>query len=328
MDNLKIDKLISLLNRALNQSGKMSTPEEYTCICPFHQAIHSITKKKFGINLEDGNYNCFACGVKGRTFKSLFRKLKVGKKLFDELHSIIGEEKRIYRKASLKDNINNTILELPHNFHPMYIPSKIPQYKHAFLYLIKRGITRDDMLRYNIGYCPDGEYANMVIIPSYDADGNLNFYQGRSYLKDTNYKHKSPSWSKDIIGFESFINWDLPVTLVEGAFDAISVRRNAIPLFGKFLSNTLKNELYECDEVNILLDNDALSDAEKLFKELKKEMIIDRVKLIKLESGKDPSEVGFNETNKKIKITIDSTDVDVFEINLKNTDIDSKQSKF
>ena len=42
-------------------------------------------------------------------------------------------------------------------------------------------------------------------------------------------KYKNPDVSRDIIPFELFINWDLPIILCEGLFDAIAIKsRNLI----------------------------------------------------------------------------------------------------
>ena len=56
---------------------------------------------------------------------------------------------------------------------------------------------------------------------------------------------KNPQVSKDIVGFELHINWNYPVCLVEGAFDAIAIKRNAIPLFGKTIPDQLKHRIIE-----------------------------------------------------------------------------------
>ena len=41
----------------------------------------------------------------------------------------------------------------------------------------------DDILKHNIGYCDEGKYSNRIIIPSYDSDGQLNFFVGRDFYK-------------------------------------------------------------------------------------------------------------------------------------------------
>ncbi len=58
-------------------------------------------------------------------------------------------------------------------------------------------------------------------------------------------KYKNPKVSKDIIGFDLFINWDLPIVLCEGVFDAIAIKRNAIPLFGKTIPKSLHKKIIE-----------------------------------------------------------------------------------
>ena len=73
----------------------------------------------------------------------------------------------------------------------------------------------------------------MVIIPSYDENGELNYFISRSFEKDAFIKYRNPDCSRDIIAFELFINWSSPLILCEGAFDALAIKRNAIPLLGK-----------------------------------------------------------------------------------------------
>ena len=65
---------------------------------------------------------------------------------------------------------------------------------------------------------------------------NLDYFVARSFEKEPSRKYDAPSSDKNIIGFENMINWNIPVVLCEGAFDAIAIKRNAIPLFGKNIS--------------------------------------------------------------------------------------------
>ena len=104
----------------------------------------------------------------------------------------------------------------------------------------------------------------------------MNFYAARSFFETKGLKYVSCSASKNIIGFELFINFEQPITLVEGPFDAIAVKNNCIPLFGKTLSKQLKLKLLEHDVpmVHILLDNDAIKDSIKICEFLIKNSII------------------------------------------------------
>ena len=165
--------------------------------------------------------------------------------------------------------------------------------KHAFKFLRKRGITPDDIIKYNIGFCKDGKYGGRVIIPSYDEMGKLNYFIARDYKDEASQKYKNPPVaSKEIIGWELFINWDAPIILVEGIFDALTIKRNVIPLFGKVLHDKLMQKLVmsSVNRIYIALDQDARRDAlrqaEKLMSYGKE------VYMVELE-GKDANEIGF-----------------------------------
>jgi DNA primase len=148
-------------------------------------------------------------------------------------------------------------------------------------------------MKYNIGYCTSGDYSKMIIIPSYDSEGKLNYFTGRSFEKESRIKYKNPSISRDIIPFELFINWDLPFILCEGPFDAITIKRNAIPLLGKNIQSNLMKKIVmsNVEKIYIALDKDAqkqaLSFCEQLMNEGKEVYLVDML-------DKDPSEMGFN----------------------------------
>ena len=94
-----------------------------------------------------------------------------------------------------------------------------------------------------------------------------------------------------------YINWDLPIILCEGAFDAMAIKRNAIPLFGKKISTTLMKKIIESnvEKVYLALDEDALKDA---FKHAETFLSYGK-KVYLIEMGdKDPSELGFKDFTK------------------------------
>ncbi len=132
----------------------------------------------------------------------------------------------------------------------------------------------------------------MVIIPSYDENGKLNYFTGRSFEKEPSVKYRNPSVSRDIIPFELFINWELPLILCEGPFDAISIKRNVIPLLGKNIQTKLMKKIVmsSVEKIYIALDKDAQKQAldfcEKLMQEGKEVYLVDM-------QDKDPSEMGW-----------------------------------
>jgi DNA primase len=136
----------------------------------------------------------------------------------------------------------------------------------------------------------------MIIIPSYDENGTLNYFVGRNFGPG-DIKYKNPQASKNIIGFDLLINWDSPIVLCEGTFDAMAIKRNAIPLLGKTLPEKLMKKIVSSSvkQVFIALDNDALKQAleycQTLLNHGKEVFLVDL-------NEKDPSELGFtNFTN-------------------------------
>ena len=156
-----------------------------------------------------------------------------------------------------------------------------------------------DIIRYNIGYCGDGLYSNRINIPSYNENGELNYFIGRD-IYNGGMKYKNPPVSKDVIGFDLFINWDEPIVLCEGVFDAIAIKRNAIPLFGKTIPKSLMKKIYEkkVKKIYILLDDDAVNDSIRITDSLMRNGI--SVYYVKL-TDKDPSDMGFESVTNLIK---------------------------
>ena len=107
-------------------------------------------------------------------------------------------------------------------------------------------------------------------------------------------KHKNPPVTKDIIGFENMINWKLPITIVEGAFDAITVRRNCIPLYGKVIMNNLKKMILQkgVKEINLALDPDAIKNTLQTAEYLMNEGV--DVVVVPLKE-QDPNDMGRND---------------------------------
>ena len=165
-----------------------------------------------------------------------------------------------------------------------------------------------DILKYRIGYCEQGEYSGKIIIPSYDDVGQLNYFVSRAFYRADKQKHKNPKISKDIIGFDLTINWSQPIVLCEGAFDAIAVKRNAIPLFGKIIQPALQKKIIEkrVRDIYICLDADALKNAVQIAERFMAEGL--NVYFIKLQDA-DASELGFD----RITEIINDTDILTFE---------------
>lgn len=282
MENLEV------LKQLFNDSSPLifKNGEQVQFYCPFCK--HH--KRKLSINVYTGYWHCWICGEAGISYKSLLRKLHANKSFYESL--------KVTYKVLNKHNINNNdVLSLPSNFKSLYKNKETtnPYYKNAVYYCKTRGLTEEDFIRYNIGYCETGEFGGRIIIPSYDLNNNLNFYCGRDFTGNNPMKYKLAQASKDIIGFENLTDFRFPITLVEGVFDAFGVKYNVIPLFGKSMSKKLKEKILieKPPRVNVLLDNDAYEDAVKICEYLSSNFI--NCNIVKLD-GKDPNEIGHKRT--------------------------------
>ena len=281
---MKEDLLKKLLESILGRSKSARGGDEAVFTCP--SCNHH--KKKLTFNLASQKFQCWVCGYKGHRAFQLLKKSNAPGAAFSVLKEI---DQQYNFKQQVKQKVDPNTLMLPKEVVPIISSSAVLS-KHALHYLDQRGITKQDIVKYDLHYCEQGPLRNMVVIPSYDKDGFLNYYVGRSFDKNAYIKHKLASSTKDIIGFEMYINWDLPVILCEGVFDAMSIKRNAIPLFGKKISSNLMKKIIESNvkKIYLALDEDALKDAfnhAETFLSYGKE-----VYLIEME-GKDPSELGF-----------------------------------
>ena len=278
------NKIVNLINRALNSRGtKLKKLDEYMYWSPFV----SHHKQKLQINIKTQKWHCWVSNVGGRTLFQLFKKISASNQHFDELRELVGESPRY----SNKPNPKVEVVQLPDEFKPLWNGTDSIVKRHALSYLYKREIDDSDILKYNIGYCDEGLYSNRIIIPSYDSDGKLNFFVGRDFYS-SKMKYRNSPTTKDIIGFDLFINWDEPIILCEGVFDAMAFKRNALPLFGKTVMKTLQKKIIE-SRVKIIylaLDNDAVVDAVKISENFINNGI--EVKMMKFKE-KDPSETGF-----------------------------------
>jgi len=278
--------LVTLVDSVLGQ-GKKTSNGNYAYHCPFCHHHKPKLEINFTENKQGHNpWHCWVCNTRGKTIVGLFKKTEASPEKIAEAKSYVKSGYEVGETV-----IKNT-LKLPEEFTPLYpIPSGISA-KHTLFYLKKRNITTEDIIKYNIGYCEFGEYANMIVIPSYNANGELNFFVGRSFEKESFRKYKNPSVSKDIIPFELFINWESPIVLCEGPFDAMAIKRNAIPLLGKHIQNNLMKKIVtsKVEQIYIALDKDAQKDAldfcEVFMNEGKEIHLIDM-------EDKDPSEMGF-----------------------------------
>jgi DNA primase len=277
--------LLGSIENILGKSHKRAR-ENYAFHCPF--CNHR--KPKLEINMhttEEGKnfWECWVCQTRGQSIRSLLRQLKTPQEQANEILKYVP-------KGSLIEYKGLSIIELPPEYQSLYEASKESVVANLVRkYLYERGLTDNDIIKYSIGYCTSGEYGGRVIIPSYSSSNSLNYFVARSY-DGSYFKYKNPEASKDIIFFENLINWNQPIILCEGVFDAMAIKRNAIPILGKNISDSLYKKILQSSltDIYIALDDDAQDTAIEIAERFLNAGF--KVYNIKM-NDKDPSEMGF-----------------------------------
>lgn len=280
---------------------------EYSCPrCRDMYGPDEDRKYNLSVNIKQGVFNCWKCSsMDDDMHGSIFKLIKrygnddIYRNYVEILKNL--HESNLYNldanAFALPSEKEDKPLELPTSYH--YIKNDRWS-QRPLQYLAERGIGRDIINKYRIGYTsynPDEKaVSNRIILPSYDVKGRLNYWTGRDFtLSKNKTKYFNPNVDrKSIIFNEGLIDWDCDVTLVEGPFDSI-VYPNCIPLLGKKLNDGFK--LYyalmeRCNaNINIFLDGDAQNDAMKLYKQLNQGVLYDRIRFIPVEPELDPSEI-------------------------------------
>ena len=298
--------LVATINSVLG-TGKSTSKGNFAYLCPF--CNHH--KPKLEVNLSENEkgehpWHCWVCDKRGKSLVKLFKLIETTAEKINELKSLVKYT------SGVETVIVDKKVELPKEFKPLSNQYNSIGYKHAISYLKHRQVTSNDIIKYNIGYYESGQYNNCIIVPSYNKDGILNYFTARSFDKNSSIKYKNPDVSRDIIPFELFINWNIPIILCEGPFDALAIKRNVIPLLGKNIQQNLRKKLVtsKVQKIYIALDKDAIKQAlsfcEELINEGKEVYLVDM-------QDKDPGEMGFENFTNLIQNTIPLTFSSLFE---------------
>jgi len=243
------------------------------------------------VNLKTDAFHCWVCGWGNKSSIEPILRLKRNSEFYAEYTADKKPE-------APKDEKTYDKVVLPKEFRSLSVAHRSPWFNQAMGYLVKRGLSPSDAFLYKLGYCEDGPYQNRIIIPSFDEYGELNFFVGRSFY-DNQMKYKHGNFSKDIIFNDYMVDWEKPVTLVEGPFDMMKVGQNAIPIQGVFLqpsSKLFQKIVHYRVPVYLALDNDAMASILKLAEDFMRFGV--EANIVTWQGKKDPGDMAKGEFEK------------------------------
>ena len=228
-------------------------------------------KRKLSVNTEKGFFKCWVCDWSGRNLYKIIRsfgnyKQKQEWRKLNQQVEINDFADKLFGKQNSAEETQK--VDLPLSYISLANTSLPRNALPALNYLESRGISREDILKWKIGFCPTGEYASRIVVPSFDNDGDINYYIGRSY-SNTWPKYINPNIKKNIIFNELYLDFTEEITIVEGVFDAMKAGFNSVPLLGSTLTYNSKifKKIIENDtKVYLALDADVQKKIDNIIK--------------------------------------------------------------
>ncbi len=278
---MRIDKE-AFINWAESRFGEVRVKGNEVMVCsPFCEKMGMNPDHKFKMwcnvaggkrKLPEGVYRCWKTDVKGSLVNLVMTTDKISyNEAVDAICSVadaIQAEKRIeeffrHKKFGLappepkKEEVG---LKLPHFTYPIHeLYERDPNRVRAEAYLERRKLNPDKLL-----VCTRGEYRGRIIIPYYDCEGKLIYYNGRLIRNIKNLlRYMGPPRSEgvgkgDVIYMTKWPAMGTRVHLCEGEFDALTLSECGLvgsACGGKYLTDA-QVELLRAYNVCLTVDND------------------------------------------------------------------------
>lgn len=253
--------------RGIGESEQLQTN------CPRCQQREGLTfgddKYNLEINTEKRVFRCWKCDSP-KFSGSLGRLVKIfGTQSDYELYKSYAGS--LLQYSENEDEKDFGFVELPPEFIPFSeMNADDPIHLEAYNYMVlDRQIEYSILIKFGIGFCVEGNYWGRIIIPSYDQQGDLNYFVARAY-KGQKPTYMNPKADKDIIIFnEGHINWDSTIYIVEGVFEFLTFPVNTVPQLGKTISGAFFFKLKQKKpKIVIILDPDAFRDSIEMYQKL------------------------------------------------------------
>ena len=208
----------------------------YTCWRASCQCSgHGILATKWLKQVNPGLYSEYDEEVKSLYQKSREDGDKMKKEIEKKRAEDAAKQKKLLEEAIRRDRAETR------NFKKITVPGAC---RDAAVQFCKSRMIPESVWK-KFFYADEGKYKNRVIIPFYDKEGKIEFFQGRSLDKDEKIKYLSR------IGSTALYNWDFldktkPIAVLEGPIDSLFVE-NSTATVGAGSSSNLDSALGNLD---------------------------------------------------------------------------------
>lgn len=253
--------LVELINTYFPDFQKHSTKEsEITICCPFciENGHSQDLDYKLGINLAKEIAHCHRCDWRAggeHLFNALADTVNADESHeTDEKPTTQGPQKK-EKPAKLR------VTRLPTTFEPLWTDDQDRIGMEALEYLLKRGITMQQIKRHRIGFCGAGQYVHRIIFPVFCKTHVVGF-TARTFRKGEP-KYLNSIGEKFLYSYPQRLSAQKKrCLLVEGPIDTLSVeqvcsdRYDCIGRFGSSLTPIQLRALSRYKEIVLFPDPD------------------------------------------------------------------------
>jgi len=305
-EKVSIEDLLSHYNllEGLRRKGN-----ELIGYCPIHDKNH-YNKNSFSVNTEKNIWHCFSCDAGGNIldFVAFMENVDIRQaalliKKWFRIDSQKDEKMAKKEREGKKEEVNEEMNK------PLTFKLKNLDYDHP--YLKERGIKKETIKEFGLGYCKRGILKGRIAIPIHNEKGELVAYAGRypgdppeeesKYIFPSNFKKSCVIFNLNRVKDN---DKGKELILVEGFFDVFNLWqagvKNAVALMGTSLSKEqeelILRYLGKGGRITLIFDSDEAG--RKSVKEVI-EKLIEKVyiKVIRLKEGIDLDKLSKKEIN-------------------------------
>lgn len=227
----------------------------------------SKSKRRFNLDYNNGApvYHCFNCGRSGQFIK-LYSEIK-GVSLEEAKREFRKFDTNIIKKSFTKNKLKKSIVAKPNITYHDYILEDcisvddktdgfiLPIFQKALKNFIRSRNTHN----YKLYIAYKGKYKGRVIIPIYDNNNHIIFFQGRAFGKNYDKKYDNPPVEKShIIVNDGKFDENKYIIISEGFFDALSIGNQGTSVLGASINDDFLKRIFTKTKTGVIiaLDND------------------------------------------------------------------------